>query len=408
MRCRHCAGDVDLSLVDLGSSPPSNAYLEQADLEGSEVWFPLRVKVCESCWLVQTEDFTDADGLFHSDYAYFSGFSTTWVDHCRRFVDAVVGRFGLGEQSRVVEVACNDGTLLQQFRSREMSCVGIEPTARVAAAARSAGLDVREVFLSSEVADELRSSGVAADLLVANNVLAHVPDIVGFLEGCRGLMVDGAVATFEFPHLVELVDGALFDTIYHEHFSYLSLCVVDRVLKRAGLSMFDAERLPTHGGSLRVFASVVGDGERPRTARAERILDDERSRGVETASYYAGFQAATDRMKNDLLAYLVEESRRGRRVVGYGAAAKGNTLLNYAGVRSDLLEYVVDNNPAKQGTFLPGSRIPVVAEEVLIRDRPDRILVLPWNIRDEIVQRLESIGFSSGDILTAVPALVVG
>ena len=408
MRGRYCDAEVGLDLVDLGSSPPSNAYLDSADLDRPEAWFPLRVKVCEFCWLVQTEDYADVDGLFHSDYAYFSGFSTTWVDHCRRFVESVITRFGLGEQSQIVEVACNDGTLLAGFHERGMSCVGIEPTARVAAVARATGLDVREVFLGPDTADELHSSGVAADLLVANNVLAHVPDIVGFSEGCRRLMADGAVATFEFPHLVELVDGALFDTIYHEHFSYLSLCAVERILGRAGLSVFDVERLPTHGGSLRVFASVTGAGERSRTAAVERMIDDERSRGVENASYYRGFQAAADRIKNDLLAFLVEEARAGRRVVGYGAAAKGNTLLNYAGVRGDLLRYVVDNNPAKQETFLPGSRIPVVAEEFLTLDRPDRVLVLPWNLRDEVVDRLGAIGFPSRDVLTAVPALTIG
>jgi len=408
VRCRHCDAEVGLDLVDLGSSPPSNAYLDTADLDRPEAWFPLRVKVCEACWLVQTEDFADADALFHSDYAYFSGVSSTWVDHCRRFVDVATSRFGLDERSRVVEVACNDGTLLSQFRDHGVSCVGVEPTERAAAVARAGGLVVHEVFLGPETAETLRSEGVEADLLVANNVLAHVPDIAGFAEGCRRLLAPGGVATFEFPHLVELIDGALFDTIYHEHFSYLSLCAVERVLGSAGLTVFDVDRLPTHGGSLRVYASAVEAGDRPRGVMVDEVLRDERSRGVEEASYYAAFQESTDRIKNDLLAFLVEEARSGRRVAGYGAAAKGNTLLNYAGIRGDLVRYVVDNNPAKQGTFLPGSRIPVVAEEVLLEDRPDRVLVLPWNLRDEVVRRLEAVGFPGEAVVTAVPTLTIG
>jgi hypothetical protein len=406
--CRHCRELADLVLVDLGSSPPSNSYLTDKTLQSPETWFPLRVLVCESCWLVQTEDFADATLLFGSDYAYFSGFSSTWVEHCRAFADEAIDRFGLDQLSRVVEVASNDGTLLNCFHTRGTKCTGIEPTASTAAAARNLGLEVLEVFLDVKVADWLVTDGLVADLLVANNVLAHVPDIVGFATGCRMLLADDGVASFEFQYLVELVQDALFDTIYHEHFSYLSLASAEAVLETAGLKVFDVERLSTHGGSLRVFTQRNESTRYATNDSVRHLRDREASLGVTSPLFYSGFQERADSIRADLVEFLVDAKARDKSVVGYGAAAKGNTLLNYAGVSTEAMTYVVDNNPAKQGRYLPGSRIPIVAEQRIVDESPDFVLILPWNIRDEITRRLESLDGWSGTVVTALPELQVG
>ena len=408
MKCRHCGKPVNLVLVDLGSAPPSNSYLTDENLRSPETCFPLRVLVCESCWLVQTEDFADATLLFSSDYAYFSGYSSTWVEHCLAFADEVIGRFGLDQLSRVVEVASNDGTLLDFFHTRGMKCTGIEPTASTAAAARDLGLEVLEVFLDEKVADGLVTDGLVADLLVANNVIAHVPDIVGFATGCKNLLADDGVASFEFQYLVELVQDALFDTIYHEHFSYLSLASAEAVLETAGLKVFDVERLSTHGGSLRVLAQRTESTRYDTTDSVRHLRDREASLGVTSPSFYSGFQERADRIRDDLVEFLVNARAQGKSVAGYGAAAKGNTLLNFAGMSADLMAYVVDNNPAKQGRYLPGSRIPIVAEQRIVDESPDFVLILPWNIRDEITRRLESLDGWSGAVVTAVPDLRVG
>ncbi len=408
MKCRHCGEPVELVLVDLGSTPPSNSYLTDENLRSPETCFPLRVLVCESCWLVQTEDFADATLLFSSDYAYFSGYSSTWVEHCRTLVDNAIDRFGLDQLSRVVEVASNDGTLLNFFQLLGMRCTGIEPTASTAAAARELGLEVLEVFLDREVAKTLVADGLLADLLIANNVLAHVPDIVGFATGCRMLLADDGVASFEFQYLVELIEGALFDTIYHEHFSYLSLTSVEAVLETAGLKVFDVERLATHGGSLRVFVQRNESTQFDTSDSVRQFRDREESLGVASQSFYSGFQERVNRIKADLVEFLVNAKAQGKSVVGYGAAAKGNTLLNCAGVNTDLMAYVVDNNPAKQGRYLPGSRIPIVDEQRIHDESPDFVLILPWNIRDEIARRLESLDMWSGAVVTAVPKLRVG
>jgi len=393
-------------LVDLGSSPPSNAYLTMDGKDAPEAWFPLRVSVCGRCWLVQTEDMTSADALFDSDYAYFSGFSSIWMEHCSSFASEAVDRFALGPGSHVVEVASNDGTLLRNFHDRGIPSTGIEPTASTAAAARRLGLHVVEEFLTPDTATALAEGGLSADLLMANNVLAHVPDIVGFATGCRLLLAEDGVASFEFPHLVDLVDGALFDTIYHEHFSYLSLVAVEGVFATAGLRVFDVERIPTHGGSLRVYAER-GTGTRSVGDGVLAVREMEQRRGVAGEGYYAEFQERSERTKDALLGFLLEQRKSGNTVVGYGAAAKGNTLLNFAGVRPDLLPYVVDNNPAKQGRFLPGSRIPIVGEETLLEGRPECVLVLPWNLRDEVAGRLAAVADWSPRIVTAVPDLLV-
>jgi 2-polyprenyl-3-methyl-5-hydroxy-6-metoxy-1,4-benzoquinol methylase len=407
MKCRHCGSELTLPLVDLGSAPPSNAYLTAQKLKAPEKWFPLRVLVCERCWLAQTEDFAQAEELFDADYAYFSGFSSIWLAHCERYVADMTARFRLDSNSHVVEIAANDGYLLQYVLARNIPCTGVEPTASTAAAARAKGIPIVEKFFGVRLAQELAAQGKQADLAVANNVLAHVPDINDFVAGFAVLLKPQGVATFEFPHLLRLIAESQFDTIYHEHFSYLSLTAVDRIFAANGLTVFDVEEHPTHGGSLRVFAQRSDTGQRSRGAKVDELLDCERQAGMTTASYYAGFQAQTDKVKNDFLAFLLDAKRQGQSVAAYGAAAKGNTLMNYAGIRPDLIAFVVDRNPAKQGKYMPGSRIPIANELRLENFKPDYVVIFPWNLKAEVMQQLQDIKAWGGRFVTAVPHLEI-
>jgi SAM-dependent methyltransferase len=407
MKCRHCFSEVTLELVDLGCAPPSNAYLSRDDLHRPEQYYPLRVLVCEKCWLAQTEDFTSSPELFNSEYAYFSGYSTTWQKHCERLVDGITERFRVTPENHVIEVASNDGCLLQFVKQRHIPCTGIEPTASTASASRARGINTVEEFFGSQLARKMADRGEQADIMIANNVLAHVPDINDFAAGFRILLKPGGVAVFEFPHLLRLVEHTQFDTIYHEHFSYLSFGTVNRVFSANGLVAFDVEELQTHGGSLRVFAQRLDTMPHAITPRVSSLLFRESDLGMTTANYYKGFQARTDRIKNDLLTFLIEAGREGKRVAAYGAAAKGNTLLNYAGVRADLLPCVADRNPAKQGRYLPGSRIPVVSEERIKEERPDYVLILPWNIRDEISEQMAYAREWGARFVTAVPVMEI-
>lgn len=407
MKCRHCTSELKLPLVDLASAPPSNSYLTEKTLHSPEKWFPLRVLVCEECWLVQTEDFAQAEELFDADYAYFSGFSSSWLEHSESYVTDMVARFDLGHQSHVVEVAANDGYLLQYVKARGLSCTGIEPTASTAAAARAKGIDIVEEFFGQNLAKALVAQGKQADLAAANNVLAHVPDINDFVAGFALLLKEQGVATFEFPHLRKLLAETQFDTIYHEHFSYLSLIAVERIFAANGLVVFDAEELTTHGGSLRVYAQRSDTGRHEVSARVAHVLGAEKASGMLSADHYRDFQGRANRVKYEFLRFLLDAKRDGKRVVAYGAAAKGNTLLNYAGVRPDLLPYVVDLNPAKQGKYMPGNRIPIVDEAHLRSDRPDFVVILPWNLRKEITAQLAYIRNWGGQIVTAVPRLTV-
>ncbi|HEV7877811.1 class I SAM-dependent methyltransferase [Bradyrhizobium sp.] len=407
MSCRHCSAPLGLELIDLGSSPPSNAYLTPEMLFAPEKTYPLRIMVCEKCWLVQTLDFTHADELFSSEYAYFSSFSTTWLEHAERYVAEMVERFRLNSASHVVEIASNDGYLLQYVKARGIPCTGIEPTASTARAARQKGVDTVEAFFGAEFASRLAAEGRQADLMAANNVLAHVPDINGFLVGFTNLLKPDGAATFEFPHLLRLLAENQFDTIYHEHFSYLSLTAVEEIFKANGLAVFDVEEIATHGGSLRVFAQRAASGRRPVSARVAALLARESEAGLSTAKGYHGLQSRAEKVKDDFVSFLIDAKRRGRRVAGYGAAAKGNTLLNFAGIRRDLISYVVDRNPAKQGKFLPGSRIPILSEEVLYRDAPDYVIILPWNLKAEVMQQLRHAGISEARYVTAVPELEI-
>lgn len=404
MNCRHCHGPLQLSFLDLGSAPPSNAYLTEARLQAPETWFPLKLAVCENCWLVQTEDYAGRDALFTDEYAYFSSFSASWLKHSEDYVAAMVERFELGADSCVVEVAANDGYLLQYVKARGIPCYGIEPTASTAAAARDKGIDIVESFFGVELAEELVKQGRQADLMAANNVLAHVPDINDFVAGYARLLKPSGVATFEFPHLMRMVSENQFDTAYHEHYSYLSLLAVSRIFEANGLVVFDVEELPTHGGSLRVFAQL-SNGPRAISPRVAEMLAREKSAGMDTAEFYAGFQEAAERVKDNLLRFLLDARAQGLKVGAYGAAAKGNTLLNFAGVRPDLLPYVVDKNPAKAGNYMPGSRIPIVDEQTLLDHKPDRILILPWNLRKEVKGQLAQAAEWGAEFVVAVPKL---
>ncbi|MEJ5865537.1 class I SAM-dependent methyltransferase [Pseudomonas farsensis] len=407
MNCRGCGSALHLPLIDLGTSPPSNAYLRPEQLAEAEQWVPLKVSVCEQCWLVQTEDYTRAEQLFDADYAYFSSYSSSWLAHAEHYVAQMVERFGLGAASRVVEIAANDGYLLQYVAKRGIPCLGVEPTASTAAAARDKGLQIRELFFGRQVAAELRAEGWGADLMAANNVLAHVPDINDFLGGFATLLNPTGVATFEFPHLLSLIAEHQFDTLYHEHYSYLSLTAVDILCRRNGLEIFDVEELGTHGGSLRVFVQRA-DGERRQVQPAvAALLKLETDVGVRSAGFYASLAPAAQRIKLQLLHFLLQAKAEGKRVVGYGAAAKGNTLLNYAGVKADLLAWVADANPHKQGKFLPGSRIPVVAPERLAEEQPDYVLVLPWNLIKEVSVQQAGIRQWGGRFVIAIPELTL-
>ena len=405
MICRHCQSLIRLPLIDLGSAPPSNAYLTHVTLRRPEKWFPLKVVVCESCWLVQAEAYSRAAELFNEEYAYFSSFSSQWLSHAETYVHDMAGRFGLGVESFVVEIASNDGYLLQYVKARGIRCLGIEPTASTAAASRLKGIDTIEEFFGVELATRLAADGQQADLMAANNVLAHVPDINDFAKGFAVLLKPHGVATFEFPHLLNLIEEAQFDTIYHEHFSYLSLNTVNTIFAANGLRVFDVEEHPTHGGSLRVFAQLADTGRHPQTNRLSELMGKELRTGMHSAAFYTGFQTKAEKVKDDFLTFLIKARRSGKKVAAYGAAAKGNTLLNFAGVRPDLLSYVVDRNPAKQGKFMPGSRIPIVDEACIRKGKPDYIVILPWNLAAEIIGQLDYVREWGGKFVTAVPSL---
>lgn len=412
MNCRHCGNPLHLPFLDLGSAPPSNAYLSAQALLAPETWFPLRVMVCEVCWLVQTEDHAGREALFTEDYAYFSSFSSGWLAHAHTYVRAMHSRLNLTAQSCVVEVAANDGYLLQYVKAAGIPCYGVEPTASTARAARAKGIDIVERFFGVALAEELVAAGRQADLIAANNVLAHVPDINDFVAGFARLLKPQGIATFEFPHLLRMVEGCQFDTAYHEHYSYLSLTAVQRIFAANGLVVIDVQELPTHGGSLRVFAARADATGHPQAtsegaAHVQQLLANEAAAGMMGTDFYSDFQPQAIRVKRELLTFLLQCQADGLSVGAYGAAAKGNTLLNFAGVRPDLLPYAVDRNPAKQGQYLPGSHIPVVSEAHLRAHKPQRILILPWNLRSEVADQLDYTRSWGAQMVVAVPRLEV-
>lgn len=405
MKCRHCQGENHLPFADLGSAPPSNAYLTEKMLHSPEKWYPLRVFVCTSCWLVQTEDYADREEFFSPEYAYFSSFSTSWLKHCEEYARRMIQSFHLDSESQVGEIASNDGYLLQYFQAKAIPCYGVEPTESTALVAREKQIKVFGEFFGMDFARKLLKMGYAADLLIANNVLAHVPDINDFVSGFSILLKPQGVATFEFPHLSRLVNKIQFDTIYHEHYSYLSLSAVKTIFERNGLVLFDVEELPTHGGSLRVYAQRKDSGTHASTLRLQSVLKQEQRFGMMQLSFYSSFQSKIISIKQDFLRFLLGACERDERVVAYGAAAKGNTLLNFSGVRPDLLPYVIDKNPSKQGKYLPGSRIPVFSEKILKEDKPKWIVILPWNLREEIAAQLSYVREWGAQFVTVVPTL---
>jgi 2-polyprenyl-3-methyl-5-hydroxy-6-metoxy-1,4-benzoquinol methylase len=407
VKCRYCSGELSLQLIDLGTAPPSNAYLSKSQLNMPERWFPLRVFVCTNCWLAQTEDFTQFNELFSHDYAYFSSYSASWLDHAEKYVIDMIAQFNLDAASFVVEVACNDGYLLQKVKSRGIPCLGIEPTQSTAFVARSKGIDVEQEFFGVALAERLVSEGNRADLMVANNVLAHVPDISDFVRGFSVLLAPKGVATFEFPHLLSLINGCQFDTIYHEHFSYLSLTAATAIFKSNGLRVFRIEELSTHGGSLRVYVERSDCPVRVESPSVTEMLHLEADAGITSIPFYSKLQKCADDIKDKMLQFLIGAKAAGHVVVGYGAAAKGNTLLNYAGVKVDLMRAVVDRSPAKQGKFLPGSRIPIFDESYLASARPSYVIILPWNLRAEITNQLSYIRSWGGQFVSVIPELSI-
>ncbi|MBP0621444.1 class I SAM-dependent methyltransferase [Cupriavidus consociatus] len=408
MKCRHCASSLTNVFLDLGFAPPSNAYLSEAALCAPETSFPLKLFVCNQCGLVQTEDYASADQLFSGDYAYFSSVSRSWLAHAANYADMITGQLKLNDRSLVIEVAANDGYLLRNFVAAGIPCLGIEPTASTAEAAEQLGIPVLREFFGADVARQLAEQGRRADLIIGNNVYAHVPDINDFTTGLRLALKPGGTITLEFPHLMRLVEEVQFDTVYHEHFSYLSLGTVATIFRAAGLRICDVEELPTHGGSLRIYGCHADDPRQDTDAPA-RILAAEVHSGIDQfgGEAYRSFQARANVVKDGLLTFLIEQKRAGKKVAAYGAAAKGNTLLNYAGVKPDLLPFVCDAAPSKQGKFLPGSHIPIVSPDALAEGKPDIVLILPWNIAGEVAGQLAFIRNWGGQFAVAVPAIHV-
>ena len=403
--CRHCASPLTKTFVDLGTAPPSNSYLTAAQLDGPETYYPLKILTCETCWLVQTQDFTNREEFFSEDYAYLSSASSSWVEHARVYVADMIDRYGLGKDAVVAEVASNDGYLLKHVQDAGIGCYGIEPTTSTADIARGKGIDVVEDFFGRELATKLAGEGRQVDLTAANNVLAHVPDINDFAGGFAILLKDHGVSTFEFPHLLNLVEKCEFDTIYHEHYSYLSLIAVQRIFAENGLQVFDVEELPTHGGSLRVHAQRSDTVTRAVTPAVTGMIERETAIGMATWDYYADFQEKVSAVRDAAMTYLIEARQKGLRVAAYGAAAKGNTFLNFCGVKRDLIDFVCDRAELKQGKYMPGSRIPILKPEALYEAKPDRILILPWNIQGEIAKQLADCEAWGAKFVTFIPGV---
>jgi SAM-dependent methyltransferase len=405
MKCRHCSTLLATTFANLGSAPASNAYL--TTLNTAEKWYPLQVLVCANCWLVQTADYAEREELFTADYAYFSSYSSTWLNASQQYTNQMVERFQLSQTSMVGEIAANDGYLLQFFLKKNIPCFGVEPTKNTAAVAQKKGIKMFVNFFGTAFATQLAADDWYADLLVANNVLAHVPNINDFVSAFAILLKPQGVATFEFPHLYQLVMQKQFDTIYHEHFSYLSLSAVKRIFAENGLDIFDVEELSTHGGSLRIYAQRKDTGKFSCSERVMNLLQLEKNAGMDGVNFYTEFQQNILAIKYQLLDFLLTAKQHNEKVIAYGAAAKGNTLLNFSGIHADLLAYVIDKNPAKQHKFMPGSHLPIVSEERLMQDKPKWILILPWNLQHEIVEQLSYAREWGAKFVTAIPSLSI-
>ncbi|WGI24894.1 class I SAM-dependent methyltransferase [Halomonas alkaliantarctica] len=404
MNCRHCGALLTHTFVDLGFAPPSNAYLTAADLTKPEKYYPLKVKVCDHCWLVQTEDYAQADELFSPDYAYFSSTSSGWLAHAEQYVEQVSSELKLNPDSLVIEVASNDGYLLKNFVAMGIPCLGIEPTDSTAMEAETKGIPVIREFFGEALGKKLAREDRKADLIVGNNVYAHVPDINDFTRGLKEVLKSDGTITLEFPHLMRLLENCQFDTIYHEHFSYLSLSAVLRIFQSVGLRIWQVEELNTHGGSLRIYGCHNEDG-RTDHASVATMLQVELNHGLQQLDTYLAFQSRANKIKDDLLYFLIQKKRAGKKVAAYGAAAKGNTLLNYAGVKPDLLPFVCDASAAKQGKFMPGSHIPILSPDQLANKQLDYLLILPWNIAEEVWQQNSAIQEKGTEFVIPVPEL---
>jgi 2-polyprenyl-3-methyl-5-hydroxy-6-metoxy-1,4-benzoquinol methylase len=404
-RCRFCGADLRQTFVDLGKSPLANSFLSDDGIGRGETFYPLHVYVCDNCFLVQLQEFERAENIF-SDYLYFSSYSELWLRHCREYAEQMTARYNLDNKSLVVEVASNDGYLLQYFKERGIDVQGVEPAANVAKVAQGKGIATDVAFFGAETARRLASAGKSADLMAANNVLAHVPNLNDFVIGFKILLKPAGTATFEFPHLLNLIEQRQFDTIYHEHFSYFSFLVVEKIFAEHGLRIYDVDRLPTHGGSLRIF---VCHTEAPfvRTSRVDDVVKVERAARLDQLETYKNFSATVIDIKCELLDFLIEARENRKTVVGYGAPAKGNTLLNYCGVGPELLTYTVDISPHKQGSYLPGIQIPVHAPDEIFKTKPDFVLILPWNLKDEITERMAGIQAWGGQFVIAIPKLTI-
>jgi hypothetical protein len=405
MQCRFCKTELSRVFIDLFNSPASNSFLTAEQLNEPETFYPLKVYTCHHCFLVQVDEYKKSDAIFDSNYVYFSSYSTSWLKHAQAYTEMMTKRFGYTKDSLVIEVASNDGYLLQYFHQNDIPVLGIEPTANTAEVAKTKGVDSVVDFFGVKLAKELVSKNRKADLLLGNNVLAHVPDIVDFVGGMKIILKDTGVITMEFPHLMQLVDNNQFDTIYHEHFSYLSFTTVKQIFESQGLEMFDVDQIPTHGGSLRVYAKHKEDVSKPVSDDVAALLALETSKGLSGLEYYDGFQEKAIKVKLDLLNFLIQRKSEGKKVAAYGAAAKGNTLLNYCGVKADLIDFVVDANPHKQTKFLPASHIPVMDEDYLKAEKPDYVMILPWNLKDEITKQLSYIREWGGQFVVPIPTV---
>jgi 2-polyprenyl-3-methyl-5-hydroxy-6-metoxy-1,4-benzoquinol methylase len=407
MKCRFCKTELTSTFIDLVNSPASNSFLNAEELNEPETFYPLKVYTCSACFLVQVDEYKKSDAIFNSDYVYFSSYSTSWLKHAKAYTELMTKRFGYNNKSLVIEVASNDGYLLQYFKEQQIPVLGIEPTANTAAVAISKGIESVVDFFGVRLANELVAKNIKADLLLGNNVLAHVPDIVDFVAGMKIILKEQGVVTMEFPHLMQLVDNNQFDTIYHEHFSYLSFTTVQQIFASQELELFDVEEIPTHGGSLRIYAKHKEDGSKAISTNVEKLLAKEEGKGMNTLAYYDNFQQKALTIKYNLTEFLIQQKKAGKKVAGYGAAAKGNTLLNYCGIKNDLIDFVVDANPHKQNKFLPASHIPVYNEQHLKDIEPDYVIILPWNLREEITEQLSYIKKWNGHFVVAVPALQI-
>ncbi|MBI2057037.1 methyltransferase domain-containing protein [Candidatus Pacearchaeota archaeon] len=407
MGCRFCNNPLENIFIELGNAPPTNSFRTEEQLNEPEIAYPLRVFVCDKCFLVQVDEHRAHDEIFGSEYVYFSSVSQPWLEHCKKYADFIIPNLNLNNKSQVIEIASNDGYLLQYFKEKEIPVLGIEPSSSTAKIAIKKGIPTIEKFFGTELAEELVKSGTKADLLIGNNVLAHVPNVNDFVRGLEKILGDTGVLTMEFPHLKNIVEQNQFDTIYQEHYSYFSFSVVKKIFSSHRLELFDVEEIPTHGGSLRIYAKHKEDNTKKISNRVNLLEKKEIDSGMMSLDYYNGFALRVDKVKYDLLKFLIEQKENGKTVVGYGAAAKGNTLLNYCGIRKDLISYVADLTPFKQGKYLPESHIPVVGEEKLRKTKPDNILILPWNFKDSIKKRLEYTKEWGAKLVVPIPRLEI-